>query len=325
MTRKRKTITRVKQAFHLCVRFALTQPEPKSIRFMTVSICIFAHNEERLLPRCIGALEAAAGGEVYRAHILVNGCTDNTLGVAKMLASADSRLSVCELPVGDKANAWNDYVFRLAPKADVHAFIDGDITPSADSIAALAASLRGQPRAYGAAALPITGRSRRNWTIRLFMNRYLSGNLYALSNDALESFRQQELPIPFGAKGEDGIITYLLLTDFHGGENDGHEDRIVVCEGATFEFDSLQANWRDVKLYHHRLKRYSERHFQKKILYRLLKENGASAMPENIADIYTKEKVAELRPRLDPLNFWYDRATLKGLRAGPLRPLVKPS
>ena len=28
---------------------------------MSLSVCIFAHNEERLLPRCLAALDAAAG------------------------------------------------------------------------------------------------------------------------------------------------------------------------------------------------------------------------------------------------------------------------
>ena len=100
---------------------------------------------------------------------------------------------------------------------------------------------------------------------------------------------------------------------------------MLVVEDATFEFDSLQPNWRDVQLYHHRLQRYSERHFQKEILYRILKEKGAGALPDTIAEIYDQHRVALLRPRLDPVNFWYDRATLKRLRDGALKPLVKPS
>lgn len=292
---------------------------------MTISVCIFAHNEQRLLPRCIGALDAAAAGEAFKAHILLNGCTDDTPRVAKSLAAVDDRLAIHELAVGDKADAWNEYVFRIAPEADVHVFIDGDVEPSAHAMAALAEALRDHPEAYGAAALPAAGRSRRGWATRLFMNRYLSGNLYALSGNALAAFHAQDLRLPFGAKGEDGLITYLLLTDMKGGEDDSHEDRIVIGDDATFEFDSLEPTWRDAKLYHHRLKRYSERHFQKMILYRLLKENGVSAMPETIYDIYTEENIASLRPRLDLVNYWYDVATLKRLKAGEFRQPPKPS
>jgi glycosyltransferase involved in cell wall biosynthesis len=287
---------------------------------MTISICIFAQNEQRLLPQCIGALEAAASGESYHAHILLNGCTDDTPIVARSLAAADPRVSIHELPVGDKANAWNEYVFRIAPEASTHIFLDGDINPSVNAISTLASSLREHPDAYGAAALPVTGRSRRSWATRLFMNRYLSGNLYALTDAALARFRQHKLHLPFGAKGEDGLITYILLTDFQGGEDDSHHNRIVIGEDATFEFESLGLNWRDMKLYHRRLQRYSERHFQKVILYRLLKESGLAAMPENIFDIYSLDEIAQLRPRLHPVDFPYDVMTLKRLRASAIQP-----
>ncbi|MFC2953097.1 glycosyltransferase [Marinicaulis aureus] len=283
---------------------------------MSVSVCIFARNEERLLPRCAGALDAAGLGANDQTHILVNGCTDDTLAAAKLLAAADRRITVHELPVGDKANAWNEYIHRLAdPEVPVHVFIDGDITASEDAIATLGAALKAAPDAYAAAALPAAGRSRRGWATLLLTNNYLSGNLYALSGACIAAFRREALHLPYGAKGEDGLITYLLLTDLKGGPNDSHKKRIVMAEEATFEFDSLQANWRDFDLYRRRLRRYSERHFQKQVLYRLLKERGAEAMPETIYEIYTQETLAALRPRHGLVDYWFDRATLKRLRA----------
>jgi len=283
---------------------------------MSVSICIFAHNEEHLLPQCVGALDAAADRDDFQAHILVNGCTDETAQVAKSLVAADPRLTVHELPIGDKANAWNEYVHRIAGAAETHVFVDGDIRPSAGAIASLAMALRQSPNIYAAAALPAAGRSRRSWASRLFLNHYLSGNLYALSARAVDEFRARALRLPFGAKGEDGIITYLLLTDLNGGKDDSHTERIVIADNATFEFDSLSLNISDARIYHRRLMRYSERHFQKQILYRLLKERGAGAMPENIYDIYTKDRLAALKPRIDPVNYWYDATTLRRLRSG---------
>ena len=281
---------------------------------MTLSICIFAHNEERRLPDCIGALDRAANGQAYQGHILLNGCTDQTGAVAKSLAAIDQRLTVHELPIADKANAWNDYVFRVAPAAAAHIFIDGDITPSENAIAALAQTLRAHPQAYAAAALPASGRSRRQWTTKLYLERHLSGNLYALSSTALAAFRERALHLPFGAKGEDGLIAYLLLTDLNGGRNDSHDERIAVSDTATFEFQSLGLNAPDLKTYHRRLMRYSERHFQKYVLYKCLKQGGAQALPDSIYDIYTPNVLSSLKPRLDPVNYWYDLATLQRLR-----------
>ena len=290
---------------------------------MSLSICIFARNEERRLPLCVKALDAAANGVDYRAHILVNGCTDQTAATAQALAAADFRISVHELPVGDKANTWNDYVYRIANGggARAHIFLDGDIVPCEGAFRALTETLLASPEAYGAAALPASGRSRRVWRAALRANHYLSGNLYALSSAALAQFRARALRLPFGAKGEDGLLSYLLLTDFAGGADDTHKHRIAIAENARFEFQSLSVNLTDMRIYRRRLMRYSERHFQKQILYRLLKENGVVAMPDSIWEIYAADNLRGLRPRRDPVNFWFDLMTLKRLRGseGPAR------
>lgn len=286
---------------------------------MSLSICIFARNEEYALPRCVGALDAAGLSASDSIHILVNGCTDETSLVARALAEADRRIEVHELPVGDKANAWNEYVHRIAGPAAAHIFLDGDVWPSVDGIADLAIALERAPDAYGAAALPASGRSRRGWAYRLLENHYLSGNLYALSARCLEAFRKNAIRLPFGAKGEDGLITYLLLTDLKGGEDDSHRERIVVAGSATFEFMSLGPNMRDWKTYQRRLVRYSARHFQKQVLYRILKARGVSAMPETIDELYTPDILTTLRPRFDPINIWFDLATLRALRSAASR------
>ena len=283
---------------------------------MRWSVCIFAHNEERLLPACVGALAGAAAGAPFEAHILENGSTDRTAQVARALAAADSRVRAHELALADKANAWNEYAHRLAPAdADMHVFLDGDVRPSKGSFRALALALQSSPEAYAAAALPMTGRSRRRWATRLFTEHYLSGNLYALSGAALRLFRARDLRMPVGAVGEDGILSYLLVTDLKGGHDDSRRARIAVAGGAFFEFDSLQPNLRDLKIYLRRLRRYSKRYFQAEVLYDRLKAGGVEALPEFIDEIYTADTTARLRPRLSLPEFVFDLATLKRLRA----------
>lgn len=284
---------------------------------MTFSVCIFAYNEERLLPETIGALGRAAAGRPYKAHIVENGSKDETLRVAEALAQADDRITVHALSVADKSNAWNTYVHDIAPKSDVktHVFLDGDITPSDGSFAAMEDAFVEAPKAYGAGALPITGRSRKGWATTLLENHYISGNLYALTAEAMTAIRERNIYMPFGAKGEDGILSYLLLTDLKGGEDDSHRHRIINPPDATFQFTSLGLTLDDALLYHRRLKRYSERHFQKHILFPLLKREGVSAMPENIYDIYSQEALAQVQVRTDPINYVYDMRMRKKLAA----------
>jgi hypothetical protein len=121
--------------------------------------------------------------------------------------------------------------------------------------------------------------------------------------------------LPVGAFGEDGIITYILLTDFKGGPDDSHRTRIAVASGAHFEFDSLEANPRDAAIFRRRMNRYSQRWFQNQILYPKLKREGLGALPDSVAEIFTLENLAPMRPRFDPQHFFVDRATLRRLRA----------
>ena len=61
--------------------------------------------------------------------------------------------------------------------------------------------------------------------------------------------------------------------------------------------------------------RYSERHFKKKILYGLLKDHGVKAMPDSVYEFYSDAALNALHPRINPVNFWFNLATLRRLRA----------
>ncbi len=281
---------------------------------MALSICIFAHNDEKFLVECVGALDHAIDDLAYHAHIIIRGSHDHTASVAKSLAAADSRLSVHEMAVPDKANAWNDYVFRVAPDAHTHIFLNADTRPSDNAISILDATLREHPRAFAAAALPATGRSRRQWTTNIFMKRQLSGNLYALSNAAIQQFREKSIHLPNGIIGEDGLIAYLLLTDLNCGRDDSHDHRIVTSGAATFEFQPLRLRPRDLEAYHKRMIKNAERYFQQELLFRRLKQGSRQDIPQNIDEVYAPDALARLRPRRTLINYWYDIAILKQLR-----------
>lgn len=282
---------------------------------MVSSVCIFAHNEEKHLPRCIEALDGAAAGSDYVVHILENGSKDQTALMARAFSAADDRIHVHRLPIADKANAWNEYIHRIADPADIHIFIDADVVAWRGAFRAFALAFEASKNALGAAGLPTSGRSRRQWTARLFNDRCLSGNLYALSGKALDLMRAREIRMPIGLIGEDGLLSYLLRTDLKGGSEDTHRERIAIATGAFFEFESLGLNVRDLNVYRRRLRRYSLRYFQDEILYAILKGQGVGAMPEYIEDIFTADSVARLSPRRDFQNYFIDLQVLNELKA----------
>lgn len=282
---------------------------------MTWSICIFAYNEERHLPVCIAALEKAnKNKKACEIHIVENGSSDETVKVAEVLAAADPRITLHQLPIADKTNAWNTYIHDIAPKSRFHFFIDGDVTPCAQAFDYLEEAFSAEPNAYAVAALPAAGRSQSKWSRRTLIERHINGNLYALSSEAIAEFRKRNIRMPIGSVGEDGLLRYILATNFEGGSDDSHNYRIAVSENAWFDFESLQVNPDDISLYRKRLQRYSKRHFQNKILYPLLKKNGIAAMPEYINEIYSTESVKGLWPRLSFENFFGDIQTLQNLR-----------
>ncbi|MEX0645125.1 MAG: glycosyltransferase family A protein [Parvularculaceae bacterium] len=282
---------------------------------MRSSVCIFAHNEEKNLPRCIEALDGAAAGSDYVVHILENGSKDQTALVARAFSAADDRIHVHRLPIADKANAWNEYIHRIADPADFHIFIDADVVAWRGAFRAFSLAFEASKGALGAAGLPTSGRSRRQWTAKLFNERCLSGNLYALSSKALDLIRAREIRMPVGLIGEDGLLSYLLRTDLKGGREDTHRERIAIATGAFFEFESLGLNVRDLGVYRRRLRRYALRYFQDTILYSILKEEGLRSMPEYIEDIYTSANVERLAPRRELQNYFIDLQVLNELKA----------
>lgn len=276
----------------------------------------------------MGALDRSGLRQRDNVHIMVNGSTDQTLHIARVLAAADRRIHLHELTLADKASAWNDYVHRIAPTIDratyCHIFLDADMEPSEGAFHGLTRALKAKPDAYGAAALPATGRSQRAWARRLLEHHYLSSNLYALTDKVLIEFRRRRLRLPFGAKAEDGILSYLLLTDLKGELDDTHRHRIVAAADATFEFRSLRLSIADVARYHRQLMCNSERYFQTQILFRRLKQYGVRALPDSIFEIYEPEALGALRARHHPLYFWYDTKVLRRLREVTARPVFQP-
>lgn len=285
---------------------------------ISVSICVFVYNEEHLIERTLRGLEDACGDRAFEAHVIINGSTDRSAEIVAACAREDRRIVSHELKIGDKSKAWNYYVHELRVDAPTHCFLDGDILPGRESIKYLAEALENDPEAYTAVGLPGSGRSREQW-YKILRNKHgLSGNLYAVSREAITLIRQRNIRLPVGAKGEDGLLNYLFRTDLQGGRDDNHTWRIISSESALFYFDSLSLLPADLKLYWRRLLRYSERYFQSRILYHILRRHGVQGLPRHIREIYTDENIRTLRPRNRLLYFVSDRVVLNKIKRGVL-------
>jgi glycosyltransferase involved in cell wall biosynthesis len=258
------------------------------------AVALFAHNEGPNLRAAVESLRAAAGDREIAVAVLLNGCTDNSLAVARQLASEWPAVVPVEIPLADKAGAWNVYVHHVSAgerfaRAAVHVFTDGDVRVTPESLQALTQALDEVPRANAAGGMPITGRDRERWRRRMVAGGTLAGALYAVRGSFVARLRAQAIRIPAGLIGEDWLVSWLAGTDLQlAGAPDG-TPRLVFCSDAGFSFRSLNPlRPRDHWNYARRLWRYALRGVQFEMLMPLLTRETLGAMPRDVAELYRR-------------------------------------
>ena len=136
------------------------------------AIAIFAHNEAARLEAALESLPAAASGHALDVFVLANGCTDRTADIVRRSANGIPHLSLVEIDLGDKANAWNAFVHDIltparAGEISLFFFMDGNITAGPHALPLLAAALEEIPTPRPPARCPrpagIAKRGARAW------------------------------------------------------------------------------------------------------------------------------------------------------------------
>jgi glycosyltransferase involved in cell wall biosynthesis len=280
----------------------------------TVSIAVFAYNEEERIQACLDAIAMMSAEARIVAHVLINGCTDGTERVVRGYQARGFELRAVNIGRGDKANAWNHYVHAVAPdEAQVHVFTDGDMTITKGSIAGFLRCFAAHPDANGMAGLPATGRSRQALHDQLVNRREMAGNLYALRGTCVAAFRRRGVRLPIGLFGEDGLVTTLVKWDLDT-RGPCHDERVGACKAATFAYPPLSPwNPSHVAIYRKRKMRYAVRQQQANMLYPLLFESGVEAMPEHVIDLY-RARVQTLALEWNGVDTVFDWVALRRIR-----------
>lgn len=140
-------------------------------RRAVLSVVIPAHEEERVIGRCLEALLTGPGGFDLLAGeaevvVVANGCNDRTAEVASRWPG----VKVVELSRGSKPAALN--AGDEAVKAFPRIYLDADVVVSAEAVRAVAARLPDdEPRSAAPAVVFVT--DGRTWTVRAFYKAYL--------------------------------------------------------------------------------------------------------------------------------------------------------
>ena len=272
---------------------------------LPVAIAVMAHNEEQRIARCLESLPLGEPG--YAIHVVVNGTTDRTA----QIAHGYDGVTVRDWVQGGKSRSWNRFVFDdPAPAARHFVFVDGDAQVQPGSISALVKRLD-EGGVNAASAFPGNGRRVEAYREQMRREHGLFGDLYALHGDFVARMREADIRLPNDLIGDDGLLCALAKTDL-GNEDDWQDERNATVEGAAFLCDPVRMRPADLLLQARRMRNYSLRHFQNRIVSDIMRGPGPQALPDRLASLYARY-LPQFRPRRDPRLWWFDRQALAAM------------
>lgn len=231
------------------------------------SVVTFAYNEENSIAETIRSILVNCDHRITKFTVVANGCTDQTIDVAKAsIEGAAVPCKVVELSLGDKCNAWNEYVFHHLPEADVHFFVDSDVTFTEKAFPNLFDQLVRSPKKNAVTGLPQTGRNLSHYIELATRYSCLFGNLYGLSNEFVQRLVEKNIQLPVGLNWIDAQITKLVNENLEYSKGD-YQHRVTFVEGVGYRFESLKP-WKlkDIQLYINRICRYKTGQMQEPYL-----------------------------------------------------------
>jgi cellulose synthase/poly-beta-1,6-N-acetylglucosamine synthase-like glycosyltransferase len=256
-----------------------------------IPVAIFAHNEARHIERCLRSFAVGAPGLDLRFYVLCNGNTDGTNAIVAEYATLDPRVSLVDIALGDKCNAWNVYVHEIAPDADVHIFMDGDCELGTDAIPRMLETLRSSPQASAVSTFPLSGRSIQQWRRNTRDQHGITGNLYGLRRSFVERIRAQAIRLPVGFVGDDSLLGSLAAWNLDPKRDWDAKNRVAICEGAGFRFDSISYwSFNDLMRQMRRMVRYSRRRYEMQMINDILRSEGIAGLPRDTSELYRRRR-----------------------------------
>jgi len=157
------------------------------------SIIIPAHNEEKIIERCLCPLKYYVENNELEIIVVCNGCTDQT---AKRVSRTSDKIICIETDIASKANALNigDEAAHFFPRF----YLDADISISTEVISAVIKTLEdGYMAASPEAEMNLTDSS---WIVKAYYDVWLSlpycragmigAGVYALSVEGRSRFKK---------------------------------------------------------------------------------------------------------------------------------------
>ncbi|MBB1075251.1 hypothetical protein HUU62_12610 [Rhodoferax sp. 4810] len=207
------------------------------------------------------ALRSAAACSVI--HLLINGNPALASGLAGELnqrptgvtkVGKSPAIRVWSIPLGDKANAWNQYIHQLWAGEEIVFFVDGYVRLNTDAVDLLGNAVAANALALGGTGVPTMGRSAKALRENMIINTGFHGNFCCIKGDALRQMRDQQIRLPLGLYRTDSLMGAFLCYALDPGNHVWEDYRIHVHPSATWQFDP--ARWWHIKDVQAHFKRY---------------------------------------------------------------------
>lgn len=232
----------------------------KSLRCSAVILA--SRENASILIKTLGAV-AAASEDGTQIDVIVNG---NPLLLQEMDAylkgqsfAKDKRpVRLWGIQLGDKANAFNEYFYRIFDGADLVYFVDGYARPYGDSFRSMARKVMADAEALGGSGVPSTGRTAK-WLRQEMAGGGIHGNLFCIKGETVADMTRLSFRIPVGFYKTDATIGSFLYFNMNPAEYAWSYSRILVDMDASWETDEKRWwRWSDVKSTFMRRKRRAQ-------------------------------------------------------------------
>ncbi|MGR5069448.1 MULTISPECIES: glycosyltransferase family A protein [Vibrio] len=265
-----------------------------------IRINVLAYNEADFIERCLNSIDQslfALSNMDAEVNIICNGCRDDTYPVTQRYCQNKDGWQSFDIPLGDKANAWN-YAIELGNDTPLMTiFIDGDCTITPGSLISIMQSYDAHPDCYIIAGIPKTqGRTTDHIITNTLKGEALSGAFYAVTPLFVEKLQKLDFRLPVGLIGDDSLLAWAASHDFRL-SNGFSYGFMRGCEGAEFYYHRLTpTSLKNIYLYIRRLHRYSLRHLQQSAIREHLNHyDSFESLPDSIDSIYSNIKFDHLR------------------------------
>ena len=210
------------------------------------SIAMFAHRESsEVLTQSIKALLMAVKSDSI-IDVIVNGNEPLALQMVRLLdnlvlddQSASVSLRIWHIAQGDKAHAWNQYLYGIWEGAEIAYFVDGYVRVHSLALTRISAALAHDHFALAATGVPSQGSSAARMKAQLLAENGLHGNLHALRGASIMTLIQRKFILPVGIYRTDSLIGAAIKYNLDPTKYGWEPKRIKVVADASWDHTPL--------------------------------------------------------------------------------------